>query len=104
MSNQPCKETLLEPLRSLPTLHARTPSPGLPARVGKLLLAYGDAPKAGLGSELLSFPKAVGAHLRQLLFEAGYVTAAPHLGIFAGGLATPEIAITASRPRPTRAH
>jgi hypothetical protein len=104
LSNHPDEETLLDTLRSLPTPAARTPPASIPARVGKLLLAYGDVPKAGQGTELLSFPKSVGVHLRQLLSEAGYVTAAPHLGIFAAGLAAPEIAVTASRPRRTPAH
>jgi hypothetical protein len=76
---------------------------GIPTRVGQLLLAYGSAPRTKNG-ELLAFPRAVGAHLRQVLAEAGYVTVAPHLGIFASRDAATEVTVTARPPRATRVH
>jgi len=79
------------------------PTPALPNRVGKLLLAYGDQAKGGRG-ELLAFPKAVGNHLRDLLCAAGYVTAAPHLGIFASHAARHDLTVTACGKRPARLH
>jgi hypothetical protein len=87
-----------------PTPAASTPPvPHLPHRVGQLLLAYGDRAKGSRG-ELLAFPKAVGKHLRELLCAAGYVTSAPHLGIFASDAARHDLVVTA-RPSPqTRLH
>jgi len=94
--------SLETPAAPAPTV-ARPPIPALPGRVGGLLLAYGDPPKDRRG-ELLAFPKAVGNHLRELLCAAGYVTSAPHLGIFAGAAARHDLVITACGKRPARLH
>jgi hypothetical protein len=79
------------------------PVPRLPHRVGHLLLAYGDRARGDRG-ELLAFPKAVGKHLRRLLCAVGYVTSAPHLGIFASDAARHDLVVTARPIPPTRLH
>ena len=90
------------PVVSPDTLPSSLPSP-LPARVGRLLLTYGDH-RAGAASQLLVLPKGVGGHLCRLLCAAGYVTSAPHLGIFAGAASDPDVVISTRVPPAQRPH
>jgi hypothetical protein len=87
--------------RSPASTASTPPVSRLPHRVGQLLLAYGDRTGGDRG-ELLAFPKAVGKHLRELLCAAGYVTSAPHLGIFASDAARHDLVVTAHPSPPTR--
>ena len=102
MSQRASCHVFSSPVASADCFPSSVPSP-LPARVGRLLLAYGDH-RAGAASQLLVMPKAVGGHLCRLLCAAGYVTSAPHLGIFAGAASDPDVVISTRLPPAQRLH
>ncbi len=88
----------LHPAQPVARTHA------IPARFGTLLLQYCDVRADGRMGELLTLPKAVGEHLRKMLAGAGYITAAPQLGFFAGDRADGGFAVLARPQRRASMH